>query len=539
MIGLDESMSDESRFSVSEASREWPLSTSNVGARLLHEVSDAPAVDAPTVGLPANEVERDARGGEVVVVLGMHRSGTSAVAGALVAAGAWAGEPDELMPPHPQNLFGYFERTSTAAELDAHLHELGGTWSSPPLDQLQVSALASHRVRLLQSLISDVVARAPAGAVPLVKDPRLSLFASQLAAFLDDSAKVILCVRHPVEVARSLLERDSIPIQVGLALWELYNVSVCSGFAGRTVEVVRYDWLLEDPNVISGVLGHTLGIKDHVPESAYEAAAKSLSQELRHQRVALGDDEDWMSLAVARLWQRLSAAAESPHAFPLEHAALSRASRELLLTGGDLNRLPASPTTLEEAQAEIERLSMRLSQHKGELEGVLAQRESLARDLEEARTTNEGLSDELSQHKGELEGVLAQRESLARDLEEARTTNEGLSDELSQHKGELEGVLAQRESLARDLEEARTTNEGLSDELSQHKGELHLALVQRDSLIRQLARARTVIERLATEVDKQEKALRASLMERTRMRDEAIRTAAAGEGAARPGVNRR
>ena len=82
-----------------------------------------------------------------------------------------------------------------------------------------------------------------------------ALFASQLAAFLEDSAKVIFCVRHPVEVARSLLERDSIPIQVGLALWELYNVSVCSGFADRELHVVRYDQLLDDADVIRRVIG--------------------------------------------------------------------------------------------------------------------------------------------------------------------------------------------------------------------------------------------------------------------------------------------
>ena len=472
----------------------------NDNLQYLHNEGDAPAA-------------KDDTGNRLVVVLGMHRSGTSAVAGALVAAGAWAGEPDELMPSHPENAFGYFERLSTAAALDALLLELGGTWSSPPLDNLHASTLRPHR-GTIQRLISDVVARAPAGALPLVKDPRLTLFASELATFLGDPAKVILCVRHPIEVARSLLARDSIPLQIGLALWESYNVAVCSGFAGRAVQVVGYDRLLDDAEVLSAVLGHTLRTKGRLPESMYEAAARTLSKELRHQRVAPGDEEGWMSLSVTQLWRRLDEAAQAHRALPLEHATLSRASLELLVTRGDLSRDWASPRTLEEARAEIERMSKQFTNHQDELRVVSAQRDALTGDIEEARTTNENLGNELARRQGELRAEVTQRETLTRDLRAALTTNENLGTALARHQDELRAEVTQRETLTRDLKAARTTNERLGTELARHQGKLRAVLAQRDALIGDLEEAHTTNESLGAELARYQGKLRAILAQR-------------------------
>src|SRR5215218_4112214 len=44
-----------------------------------------------------------------VCVLGMHRSGTSLVAGILRQLGVDLGPDDELLPPDPNNRSGYFE----------------------------------------------------------------------------------------------------------------------------------------------------------------------------------------------------------------------------------------------------------------------------------------------------------------------------------------------------------------------------------------------------------------------------------------------
>src|SRR5277367_6186978 len=68
-----------------------------------------------------------------VLVLGMHRSGTSALAGALEAMGFEAGPSDDLMEGDEGNPQGYFELRSIAALNDEVLAHYRGRWDSPPV----------------------------------------------------------------------------------------------------------------------------------------------------------------------------------------------------------------------------------------------------------------------------------------------------------------------------------------------------------------------------------------------------------------------
>jgi hypothetical protein len=67
-----------------------------------------------------------------VLVLGMHRSGTSALAGALEAMGFDLGPEDDVMPADIGNPEGYFELLSVVRANDDLLARFGGRWDSPP-----------------------------------------------------------------------------------------------------------------------------------------------------------------------------------------------------------------------------------------------------------------------------------------------------------------------------------------------------------------------------------------------------------------------
>ena len=67
-----------------------------------------------------------------VVILGMHRSGTSAVAGFLAKAGFFAGEAADLLEAAEDNPKGFFERADVNALNDNFLAELDGAWDRPP-----------------------------------------------------------------------------------------------------------------------------------------------------------------------------------------------------------------------------------------------------------------------------------------------------------------------------------------------------------------------------------------------------------------------
>src|SRR4030095_16158685 len=82
-----------------------------------------------------------------ILVLGMHRSGTSAVSGFLVRLGAQA--PRNLLPPSPHTLLGYWE-ASAFVEFHARLLRVGGSrWNSWTSFNVAAAAALSREWRLL------------------------------------------------------------------------------------------------------------------------------------------------------------------------------------------------------------------------------------------------------------------------------------------------------------------------------------------------------------------------------------------------------
>src|SRR5262245_38775205 len=72
-------------------------------------------------------------GPRAVCVTGMHRSGTSFVAGALGLIGVSLGRADRMLRPGPDNPKGYFEVQEIVQLDDEVLSHLGGAWDQPPV----------------------------------------------------------------------------------------------------------------------------------------------------------------------------------------------------------------------------------------------------------------------------------------------------------------------------------------------------------------------------------------------------------------------
>ena len=68
-------------------------------------------------------------GSKLLLVLGMHRSGTSALTGVLQKLGAELGE--ELLAPTPDNPKGYFENSRIVDVHESLLHGLARGWQDP------------------------------------------------------------------------------------------------------------------------------------------------------------------------------------------------------------------------------------------------------------------------------------------------------------------------------------------------------------------------------------------------------------------------
>lgn len=149
-----------------------------------------------------------------VVVLGMHRSGTSCATRILNLAGASFGRTvvDE---PAPDNGEIHWESANSIWINNHVLAKSGGSWSSPPEGEIRFSRRDRWRCQRFLWEFSDC-------ATGLFKDPRMLLAFDLWKSVLPEHV-VVACIRHPLEVARSLGKRDGIKLPHAFELWRHYN----------------------------------------------------------------------------------------------------------------------------------------------------------------------------------------------------------------------------------------------------------------------------------------------------------------------------
>ncbi len=178
-----------------------------------------------------------------IVVLGMHRSGTSAITGLLHEMGAYVGASEELLQPMGCNPEGFWERQDVAAVNDALLASFNASWDMP--NDVDLGGLSPRAERDFLESARPIVDALNAHKPWVVKDPRLSLLFPKWRTLLDAPVAVI-CWRQPVEVAHSLKSRDGFPVNYGLALWEWYTVAALHATEGIPRVFVSYNDLMED-----------------------------------------------------------------------------------------------------------------------------------------------------------------------------------------------------------------------------------------------------------------------------------------------------
>jgi|GEM_PF-854239 len=190
-------------------------------------------------GTPARSVP-----GDVLFILGMHRSGTSYLASCAPAFGYRL--PRDMSGPQADNPKGHFEPAAAVRLNDAWLRERGHAWDrivpreaaddAPPTE----ADLAAVREALGQSF-------GRARRICL-KDPRLAFTLPLWRTALDRAgaaSRCLISLRHPAEVARSLARRDGIPAPLAAILWTVQVIESFRVSAGMPRAVLVFpDWAL-------------------------------------------------------------------------------------------------------------------------------------------------------------------------------------------------------------------------------------------------------------------------------------------------------
>jgi len=180
-----------------------------------------------------------------ILVLGMHRSGTSAVTRVINLLGADLG--GDLLPPAEDNALGFWEHRGIVKIHEELLDALGSSWHSVqplPAGWLSTTAAITARGKLIDTLRE--FSNAPLWAV---KDPRLCRLLPLWLLVLDDlnvRAHAVFVVRHPDEVGQSLLTRDGIPLAHTRLLWLQHLVEAEAASRDFSRVVISYDDLLRD-----------------------------------------------------------------------------------------------------------------------------------------------------------------------------------------------------------------------------------------------------------------------------------------------------
>lgn len=181
-----------------------------------------------------------------VIVLGMHRSGTSLLAHLVHSAGVSAGDPKDLRPASKANQDGFWEKQQVADFSDTLLKAAGASWVAPPQSPETVAALGKENNYLIE-------ARRLIDSMPVTerswmwKDPKLSLLLPFWRDLLADAVYVV-AIRNPVSIGLSLTRRDGFPPSAAILLWQVYMISILRDLPrGASVLFVSYEQLLSSP----------------------------------------------------------------------------------------------------------------------------------------------------------------------------------------------------------------------------------------------------------------------------------------------------
>ena len=182
----------------------------------------------------------------LLIVLGMHRSGTSALTGAIAKSGALPGI--QLMPATADNPEGYWECAPVVRLNDLILQRLGARWDS--VAPLPAGWMAIPAIEALRAEAAQIVATQFGDAkFAVLKDPRLCrllTFWRDAFAAAGFTPSCVLMVRRPMEVAASLARRDQFAPEKSLALWYAHLVDAERDSRGLPRSTITYDALLAD-----------------------------------------------------------------------------------------------------------------------------------------------------------------------------------------------------------------------------------------------------------------------------------------------------
>ncbi|YBV96726.1 hypothetical protein M1D80_07340 [Phyllobacteriaceae bacterium JZ32] len=454
-----------------------------------------------------------------VLVLGMHRSGTSALTRVLNLVGCDL--PKTVMPANPTNETGHWEPTPIAQLNDRILTSASSKWddwldfSSDQPNSAQGEKFREEATATLEKEFGD-------SRLFVLKDPRICRLAPFWIEVLQNAGihpLVITPVRNPLEVAASLQKRNGFELPYGHLLWLRHMLD--AEFASRNVPryFTSYDRLLGEWADVLREAASAFGIS--WPRISDETAAEIdayLSEKYRHHREPPGRILDnptlsaWLRDGFA-IFDRWARTGEQQKDF----ATLDRLRKELNTAAPAFANLVARGREADLNAQKLTEADTQLSQLKNALDQSLHEAERTASEL---ASTREELN-RLAAHRGEMEklveGFKEHTELLLADLRERRKLENASHLQLKEKE---EALLLAQKQVAEAQSALDTARKDLATQRQNHAQEI-------ERLTREIAKIRSEndgeIRKLKAEIERT-KAERDTVQARLKERFEEITT---------------
>ncbi|MCW8925544.1 MAG: glycosyltransferase [Xanthomonadales bacterium] len=188
-----------------------------------------------------------------IVVLGMHRSGTSLLSGLLESAGIYFGASGEFIAPNNENPKGFWERKDIRYLNDQLLHSVHCDWS-------EISGLGKANfpedlktscLRDANSILANLTQSSTTGLVG-IKEPRFCVLIDFWLQVLSPERFFILVNRDIDEIALSLKTRNKMPPDVACYLTERYLGYAIKSIQDEHVHVTNFSKLVSEPQTALG-----------------------------------------------------------------------------------------------------------------------------------------------------------------------------------------------------------------------------------------------------------------------------------------------
>jgi len=357
-------------------------------------------VDRTSEGFAAVEIQSSSSSCPVqptlIVVLGMHRSGTSATTRALETMGANLG--DRLMPSQHDNPKGYFEDLDINALNVELMYSAGVDWHALPsldLGRLSREQREQYQLRAL-GLLRDKCK----GDTFAIKDPRVARlmpFWQPLFDRLNARVLYVVTFRHPISVMRSLKKRDNFVAAKSYLLWLLHVTEALRSTKGKPRALLNYDRLMESPREELARLAATLGLE--LNEQRVDTFVHDfLEQGLRHTQFSVADLDlaESMPPIVKELFRALELLVGDPSPSNEKACQEVLAKAEEFLQNfesiadyewaleGDLEQLGTRLASAQHSLSQLQQTQDQLRQTQGQLQQAQAQLQQTQAQFEQA-----------------------------------------------------------------------------------------------------------------------------------------------------------